>query len=128
MKDRRDPGRFRECLSVIMVTTAALGGFLVLLDPEFIIGPEGWSFKIGSDGFSKELKGAVVTIMLIGGWQAVQGYWLGASAGGQKQSESMSRIAEASAATPATPIKTDDVKIDATGANIDIAGAESGRK
>jgi hypothetical protein len=93
----RRAGRFTERLSLLMVIVAAIGGFFVLLDPRFTIPIGDVTLAIGGTGFSQELKGAVVTIMLIGGWTAVKEYWLGASAGAKDQSESMSRIAEAAA-------------------------------
>lgn len=120
--------KFTEKLSTFMVITAALGGFLVLLDPRISGEIAGVPFAIGGEGFSPELKGAVVTIMLIGGWTAVKEFWLGASAAGQNQAESMSRIAEASAPTAAaavaaaspqnSTIKTDEVNVEATTATI----------
>ena len=92
--DRR-AGRFTEKLSLFMVTVAALGAFMVLIDPKWAGTVFGATVSLGGDGFSADLKGAVISAILIGGWTAVKEYWLGASAGGQNQAESMSRIAEA---------------------------------
>lgn len=135
MSDRRNPpekrkGIFREKLSLFMVVVAALGAFLVLLDPQFSGELFGTSIAIGGDGFSADLKGAVISAILIGGWTAVKEYWLGASAAGQNQSETMSRIAEQSAPaaaaavaaavspTPAVPIKTQTMNVQADTANV----------
>ena len=98
--ERREASRYTERLSTFMMGVAAFGGAWVLLDPVFTITLWGQIVKIGGEGFSSDLKGAVVSLILIGGWTAVKEFWLGASASGQKQSESMSRIAEAAA--PAT--------------------------
>lgn len=122
-------GRFIETLSMFMVRVATVGAVIVLVDVKltFVIAQQ--VVSIGS-GFSPDLKGAVITAILIGGWTAVKEYWLGSSATGQTQSESMSRIAEASApaaaaavaaaGAPAAALKTDDLKVDATGASITI--------
>lgn len=117
---------FREKLSFFMVVTAAIGGFLILLDPRFSGEIFGQPISFGGEGFSAELKGAVVTIMLIGGWSAVKEYWLGASADGQKTNESISRIAES--ATPTIrnegdrTIRADDVKVSAD--NVQVTKSE----
>ena len=94
---RQESSKYTEKLSTFMVGSAVLGGAWVLLDPVFTITLWGQMVKIGGEGFSADLKGAVVSLILIGGFTATKEYWLGASATGQKQSESMSRIAEAAA-------------------------------
>lgn len=94
--EKRKGARYTEKLSTFMVVTAALGGIYVLLDPVFTITLFGQSVKLGGEGFSADLKGAVVSLILIGGWTAVKEFWLGASASAQNQAASMSRIAEAS--------------------------------
>lgn len=102
--DRRINGKFTERLSLIVTTTAALGGFLVLLDPKIALNVLGQTFEFGGEGFSSELKGAVVTIMLLGGWTAVTGYWLGQSDSGQKQGATVARIAEQAAPSTASAV------------------------
>lgn len=72
-----------------------------------------------------DLKQAVINFTML-----AIGFWLGSSKGSIDKDASMSRIAEASApaaaaavlaaSTNVAPIKTDDVKIDATGADISI--------
>lgn len=52
--------QFIHVLSLLVVVIAATGGFYVLTH----------------DGFSAELKGSVVTIMLLGGFTSVMQYWL----------------------------------------------------
>lgn len=59
--------RFVELLSLIFVLISASGAYLVLTNEKF----------------PAELKGAVVTLILIGGWTAVQQFWLGSSRGSQ---------------------------------------------
>lgn len=97
--------RFTERLSLIMCIVAAVGAIIVLLDPKItIIMGGGHKLEMGGEGFSADLKGAVITAILVSGWTAVKEYWLGSSAAGQNQSESMSRIAEASAPTAAAAV------------------------
>ena len=92
--DRRDP-KFTERISMYMVVVATIGAFLILLDPKFTLTIAGQAITIGGEGFSQELKGAVVTIMLLGGWTSVQKFWLDTSETAKTQSQSMARIAEA---------------------------------
>ena len=93
MEERR-ASPFTEKLSMFMVGVAALGAFVVLLDIKYTVTIGGAVIQIGSDGFSADLKGAVISAILIGGWTAVKEYWLGASVGSVKSAESMQRIAE----------------------------------
>lgn len=102
--DERRAGTFAERLSLWVVFIAAIGAFWVLLDPKIVVAWRGQVFQIGGDGFSSELKGAVITIMLIGGWTAVMGFWLGQSDSGQQQARSMARIAEQSAPAAASAV------------------------
>ena len=132
MIDRRT-SKFAEKLSMFMVIIAALGAFLVLLDVNFdlIIGNQ--RIHIGGEGFSADLKGAVVSLILIGGWNSVKEFWLGSSAGSEKKSDAILKIAEsAPAATaaavaaatgsptdkPLDPIKADTVNVAADTATI----------
>lgn len=55
--------KYIHFLSTLMVIIASAGAFYVLADP----------------AFSQEMKGSVVTLILIGGWTAVQNFWLGSS-------------------------------------------------
>jgi hypothetical protein len=126
--DRRVAGKFRETLSIFMVRVSALGALLVLVDLRLNLVVAGQTIQIGGTGFSDQLKGAVIALILVSGYSAVKEYWLGASEGGQAQSASMSRIAEASAPTAAAavaaassstaPLKTDEVKIEAQTATV----------
>ena len=93
--DRRDP-KFTERISMFMVAVATIGAFLILLDPKFTLTVYGQVINIGGEGFSQELKGAVVTIMLLGGWTSVQKFWLDTSDTARTQSQSIARIAESS--------------------------------
>ena len=123
----RRRSRFTEKLSLFMVVVAAIGALGVLMDPRVVILiPGGHTLTLGgADGFSADLKGAVISAILIGGWTAVKEYWLGASASGTRQSETVSRIAEASPATAAAavaaavaqpnPLQATDVKVEAAG-------------
>lgn len=132
MQDRRTASRFTEKISLILIIISSIGAILILVDP--IIAwqtPGGMAIKFGGGGFSDQLKGAVVMLMLIGGFTAVVNFWLGASDQGKKQIESISRIAEQAAPTQAaavaaatgmpppekSPIVTDTVNVEATTAN-----------
>lgn len=136
MIDDRRAGKFSERLSVIVIITAALGAFAVLVDPKITLTLGGQIIILGGDGFSSELKGAVITIMLIGGWTAVMNFWLGSSDGGQKQQQAIARIAEQSApvsaaavaaatgaTAPTVPAKVDTINVAADTANIIDKGA-----
>lgn len=113
-KSDRRPSKYIEKVSSFMLVTAAIGGFLILIDPQIVIdGTPGWTLRLGSDGFSSELKGAVVTLMLIGGWTAIKEYWLGASAAGQTQSDTMSRIAEGVPPNPPKPAQPPEGQVNA---------------
>ncbi len=135
--DRRhpEPTRFTEKLSIFMVMVAAAGAFWVLIDPRMEEANR-WGITFGLDGFSRDLKGAVISAILIGGWSAVKEYWLGASDGGRNQSAALSRIAEgaapaaatvaataaavAAAAQPTSAIKTDEVRVEANTAEVNV--------
>ena len=62
-------------LSTLLVIISSAGAGYVLLDP----------------GFSQEMKGSVVTLILIGGFTAVQNFWLGSSSGSQKKDELLAK-------------------------------------
>lgn len=115
------PSKFTERLSLFMVVIAALGGFLVLLDPRvtFPYGVNGVQLMIGGDGFSADLKGAVVSLILIGGWSAVKEYWLGSSASSDKKSETIAAVAVTATGTgTGAPIRTDAVNVETENTNI----------
>lgn len=100
MERRREPTRFTERLSTFMVMVAAGGAAWVLADPKTV--DPIWGFSIGGEGFSADLKGAVISAILIGGWTAVKEYWLGASDTGRNQGATLGRIAENAAPTTTT--------------------------
>jgi hypothetical protein len=72
----REPVLFRftfvELLSLLMLTVSAAGA--------------GW--VLYSD-FPGEIKGAVVTMILIGGWNGVKEFWLGSSMGSMKKDQTI---------------------------------------
>lgn len=108
MIERRTNTRFTERLSTFMVMVAAAGAFVVLIDPKVELS---W-ITFNGDGFSADLKGAVISAILIGGWTAVKEYWLGSSAAGAETGKSMSRIAEASAPSAALAVAAATGKTD----------------
>lgn len=64
---------FVEFISMIFVVVAALGGGFVLWNP--------------NGKFTTEMQTAVVTLMLIGGWNGVKEFWLGSSMGSMRKDE-----------------------------------------
>lgn len=88
--------KFTETISLFMVRVAAIGAAIVLIDIKLTLNIGNQVLVLGS-GFSADLKGAVITAILISGWSAVKEYWLGSSAGEEKKSDSVSRIAETAA-------------------------------
>lgn len=116
--------KFTERLSLFMVIIAALGGFLVLVDPRIQFPVlNGYSVSIGGEGFSADLKGAVVSLILIGGWTAVKEYWLGSSSGSDKKSDTIQQMSAAVAAVTGTgsgngAMKVDNVEIDSKNVNV----------
>lgn len=99
-RERRHP-KFIEALSRFMVRVSALGAMWVLIDLRLnltiLVYGQPQVIQIGGGGFSDQLKGAVIALILVSGYTAVKEFWLGASAGGQEQQASMARIAENSA-------------------------------
>lgn len=134
MIERRNPSAFTERLSTRLVYIAAIGAFIVLLDLRVEFTLFDALVKIGgTEGFSADLKGAVIASILVSGFAAVKEYWLGSSHGSEDKSQSISRIAEASAPVAAAavqaannpnspiqtgPIKADEVIIDAVNATV----------
>ena len=130
MAEQRRESDYKERLSSRMLLIACITALFVLLDPKVLIplGADGQVLSLGGAGFSLDIKGMVIGAIIIEGLKSIKEYWLGTSAGGQKQAESMSRMAEAAPAVAAAvvaaadkaPLKTDDVKIDATGGDVTI--------
>lgn len=117
------PRPFTERLSWFMALSAAAGGIYVILDPVITFSLDWVEIKLGGEGFSEQLKGAVVALILIEGWKAVKEYWLGSSAAGNKQQESMTRIAESAPNVAAAVVKAaagDAIK--AADMKVDVAG------
>lgn len=103
-KGDRRPGKFTEKLSLYMLAIAAFGAFIVLMEPKLVLAfASGKTFTIGGTPFSADMKGAVVALIIVGGFVALKEYWLGASASGQAQSDTMGRIAEGVPLNPPKP-------------------------
>lgn len=78
-KERRSR-KFIEQLSCTLVWFSGLGALLVLVDPVItLVLTNGTTITLGGKGFSDQFKGAVVTLILVAGFTAVTGYWLGAA-------------------------------------------------
>ena len=113
MNIERRQKAYTEKMSSFMLTVAAGGALIVLLDPKIAFPIGAATFAFGGDGFSADLKGAVISAILIGGWSAVKEYWLGSSHEGVKQAESAQRIAEA-VVVPAATLATAAAATNAT--------------
>lgn len=70
---------FVERLSERIIWISAVGAAYVLVDPQISFGWNGIALRLGSAGFSADLKGSVITAILVGGFSAAAGYWLGSS-------------------------------------------------
>ena len=114
MVERR-ASKFTERLSLFMVRVAAIGAAYVLLAPKFTFMIYGQVIEIGGEGFSADLKGAVVSLVLIGGWSAVKEFWLGTSASSEKKSDALQRMME----NPPKDLKTQNVGIETDSVNIE---------
>lgn len=128
----RRAGKFTEILSIFMVKVSAAGAFIVLIDLKLTLTFGNQIIQVGGTGFSDQLKGAVIALILVSGYSAVKEYWLGASDSGKTQSESMSRIAEAStpsaAVTAPAPLQTEEVNIAANSATVTTPAAAAPAK
>lgn len=105
MPERQPPSKFIERLSMALVALASIGTVIVLIDPVILLNlPSGTTIKFGGTGFSDQLKGAVVSLILVSGFAGVIAYWLGASNTGDKAQESVSVIAQAAAPAQAAAV------------------------
>lgn len=131
MNDNRRRGDFVERFSLLILFGSFLGGFLVLIDPRLTIPISAATLQIGGNGFSADLRGAVVQSMLIAGLSAAVGYWLGQSKTRQDTSASVQRIAEAAptvvAAAAPESTKVDAMNVDATGGKVSVDGRARGQ-
>lgn len=123
---------FVRWLSLTLVIVSSIGAMIVLIDPVITFAvSDGSTIKIGGTGFSDQLKGAVVSLILVSGFAAVIAYWLGASNQGQRAQEQVGTIATTAApmqaaavaaarSEPVAPVKTESLTVDAAGADINI--------
>lgn len=89
-------GTFVEKLSMCLIRGSMAGAALILLDPTMAYTfADGTVFHLGGTGFSEQLKGAVISAILITGFAGVITYWLGASKQGDKAQDSVNSIAQA---------------------------------
>jgi hypothetical protein len=101
----RQPSKFIERLSTMLVVLASVGTIIVLIDPVILLSlPSGTTIKFGGTGFSDQLKGAVVSLILVSGFAGVIAYWLGASNAGDKAQDSVNVIAQAAAPAQAAAV------------------------
>lgn len=98
--------QFVERVSLHLMWIAAVCAIVILIDPRLIIpvGSSGWTFALGGDGFSSELKGVIIGIIVGAGITGVSKYWLDASASSNAANKTMSTIAAASAPTAALAV------------------------
>ena|SRR3990167_1985320 len=99
MQQERRAGKFTERISLFMARVSAAGAALVLLAPTLSFTFSGQTIVIGG-AFSDDLKGAVIGLILVAGWTAIKEYWLGSSAGSDKKSETLNKIASDSTLPP----------------------------
>ena len=95
--------KFTESVSMFMLRAATVGALVVLADIRFTFDLGGQVIAIGS-GFSPDLKGGIITIMLIGGWTAVKEYWLGSSAGSAERAQTIDAIVTGAPAAQAVQV------------------------
>ncbi len=103
MIDRRRAD-FVERLSWRVIWISALGAAYVLIDPQISVGWGNMAMRLGSAGFSADLKGSVITAILVGGFTGAIGYWLGASKSATESNQATARIAEKSSAVAASAV------------------------
>lgn len=95
-RERRVALSYKEALSNRMVRLAGLVAVYIIVDPQIAVPLGDGSFlKFGGTGFSSELKGVVIGIVLSEGYKKISEYWFGNTAAGQKTGETMERMAEA---------------------------------
>lgn len=106
MDERRLNSAFVERLSLILIIGSLTAALLILLDPviTFTLLGDSVDVKIGGDGFSEQLKGAVISAIIISGFSGVISYWLGASKSGDKAQESVNTIAQNAAPNQAAAV------------------------
>lgn len=111
---------FVRWLSLVLVIVSSIGAMIVLIDPVITIAAHGGStIKVGGTGFSDQLKGAVVSLILVSGFAAVIAYWLGASNQGQRAQEQVGTIATTAAPMQAAAVaaaRSEPVPAPASGA------------
>lgn len=120
--EKRISNRFIETVSLYIITVASLGAAWVLVDPKVSLAFDWGDISFGG-GFSNDLKGAVISAILIAGFTAVIAYWLGASDGGRSQSAAVARIAESAApaavaAATGQSVKTETMQVAAEQVNV----------
>lgn len=88
---------FTMALSAFLIVASMAGAFLVMLDPVGIVEINGYPVKIGGEGFAEQMKGAVLTLILIGGFTAVVNFWIRISNQEARAQEATTSIAQAAA-------------------------------
>lgn len=79
MERRRAVNCFLQWLSMVICIFSFIGAAWVLCDPRISFSYGTFRIELGQIPFSSDLKGAVISAILIGGFAGVTGYWLGAS-------------------------------------------------
>ena len=76
---------FLQWLSVLLIMVTSFGSAWVLVDPQITYSPTPqFTITLGRTPFSSDLKGAIIMGIIVGGFVAVTGYWLGASNSGNR--------------------------------------------
>lgn len=74
-RESKPKGRFIERFSFHVFYVAAIGSAWVLLDPKFEIHYRGASLVLGSAAFAPEIRGAIITIGILGTIGAIMAAW-----------------------------------------------------
>lgn len=116
---------FTQRLSLRMLWIASVGAAYVLLDPYIThTFADGTTFQLGKAGgaFADQMKGAVITLILVAGFTAVKEFWLGGSAGEKAQGQTLSRMAEAAPTAPIPTATADTAVVNADTAVVQTSG------
>ncbi len=97
MSDARLTLVFTQWLSGFLVTASVMGALLVLIDPKGAVTIAGQSIQFGGAGFAEQMKGAVIMLILIGGFTAVVNFWLRISNQEARAQETTNAIAKEAA-------------------------------
>ena len=101
--DRR-AGEFNEKLAIVLVIGGILGAMLVLIDPVLTITMKnGVTLHLGGTGFSDQLKGAVVSMILVSGFANAVAFYFGSSNSDKMKNQTINTLASTNTTTETKP-------------------------